>query len=271
MKKIFVFGDLSFKTANSITGKAEWWFHVALAAKFDDQIYVFDPAINPNQILLLEDWASSFNLPLADLDLALCHRDTYIPYDSCDQPQRVNQKEFARVQNTYLFLEWLNIVSLGRNPLLELQEYPPWRQPIYAWRYNRKGMIGNIYINYNESTKEIEYFKLINLDSWGRYDKFPSDKQNNFYWEYIGNTLPFGYLQKPKRVDDERLRYKIGDVFVHENSYLAETEYYMLAATLSDGGLARFPANQQDNYYWKFLGNTYPIQLKGNPHTSAVR
>src|SRR5205823_1645100 len=57
-EKIFVFGNLSVKTANSPDGSVSWWYHVAPIVQIGAEKYVLDPALNPRAPLKLEDWLS---------------------------------------------------------------------------------------------------------------------------------------------------------------------------------------------------------------------
>lgn len=263
VKKIFVFGDLSFNTKNSLLGKVQWWFHVAVATKFNDQIYVFDPAIDASKILPLEDWGSSFNQPIEALTFSICNKNTYIPFDGCNNPEPIDQQEYEKVQTSYLFLESINLVTLGRNPLIELQDNPPWRKPVHVWQTNRRGMKGDIYIHYNKAIGKAEYFQLVNVNFWGQYGDFPNNQQNNHYWKYLGNDAPQNYLQPLKTTTDQKNNHKAGDIFITRSH--SEVEYYRLIEFQEDGSLADFPSDQQDNPYWEYLGNDYPIELKNDP------
>ena len=52
--------------------------------------------------------------------------------------------------------------------------------------HDRKGNIGDIFIYNNPHNEDIEYFRLKPLGSDNRYWYFPTDKQDNQYWEYLG-------------------------------------------------------------------------------------
>ena len=265
-KKVFVFGDLKFNTSNSLIGKSQWWFHVAITAKVNDIVYVIDPAINPSKVLTIEDWANQLG-PIDELTFSICEKDTFIPFDNCINPKPVDPQEFAKTQTSYLVLEWLNILTLKRNPLLELQEHPPWRKQLFAPNKSSRGQVGQVYMNYNETSEEIEYFELVKTNLWGFYGKFPTNQQDNENWRYLGSQLESPYLRKLKSLENYMGRYNIGDIFTNSNQTTGETEYFMLASFDSNNSVVELPINQKDSRYWKYLGNDYPIQLKVTDET----
>lgn len=59
------------------------------------------------------------------------------------------------------------------------------------WGSNdRQGQLGDIYVYDNPYNNEIEFFRLIRLGSEQRYWYFPTDKRDNYFWKYMGTSLP---------------------------------------------------------------------------------
>jgi hypothetical protein len=56
--RVFIFGNLSVKSPNSLDGEVSWWYHTAPVARVRNQVYVFDPSIDPQHPILLQDWAN---------------------------------------------------------------------------------------------------------------------------------------------------------------------------------------------------------------------
>jgi hypothetical protein len=128
--KIFAFGTLKVKTANSVIGEVEWWYHVAPITKVVDAVngtekfYVYDPAIQPKNPMEVTAWLKTMNAP--DIDVAICATDAYDPDSDCAigeaNPTTRAQTEAA----WFLPSEWSRLEELGRNPVDELGAKPPW-------------------------------------------------------------------------------------------------------------------------------------------------
>ncbi len=59
------------------------------------------------------------------------------------------------------------------------------------WGSNdRKANIGDIFVYDNPYTNDVEFFRLINRGSDQRYWYFPINKKDNYYWQYLGTSLP---------------------------------------------------------------------------------
>ncbi len=59
------------------------------------------------------------------------------------------------------------------------------------WGTNdRKANIGDIFVYDNPYTNEVEFFRLINRGGDLRYWYFPIDRKDNYYWQYLGTSLP---------------------------------------------------------------------------------
>lgn len=122
--KIFVFGNLSVDSVNASGGSVSWWFHVVVGYKKDGVAYVFDPSIEPNYPLTLDDWSKRMGPDYKQF--SVCEAGTYGPDDSCDKPMPMNFANAEQKQSGYLSSEWRNLINLGRNPELELGDNPPW-------------------------------------------------------------------------------------------------------------------------------------------------
>lgn len=125
-KKVFVFGDLNVRTANSPTGSVSWWYHVAPIVEVRGQKFVLDPALNAAGPLRLDQWLALQSTTPGELEVAICASGSYSPYDACDREIRGNESEAVRDQQGYLGSEWSRVQSLGRDPNQELGDNPPW-------------------------------------------------------------------------------------------------------------------------------------------------
>ncbi|MGY4532398.1 hypothetical protein ACVW0Y_001522 [Pseudomonas sp. TE3786] len=131
------------------------------------------------------------------------------------------------------------------------------------WGSNdRRGQVGQIYVYDNPYTHKIEYFRLASVDSSGRYGYFPINKKDNEYWEYLGTTLPdFEQATTPLGVWGANDKHgTLGDIYIYNNPYSRQVEYFRLTNLGSDGRYWYFPINQKDNEYWKYLGTDLPTQ-----------
>ena len=125
--KVFVFGDLNVKTDNSTSGQVTWWFHVVPAVKVGEEVYILDPAIEPQKPLLLKEWLERMTLDLTSVKVSVCHPKTYSPYDTCAvEPNAVLGDWGHGDQMSYLEAEWENLIWLKRDPKEELGDNPPW-------------------------------------------------------------------------------------------------------------------------------------------------
>ena len=261
-KKLYVFGDLVADTNNTETGKVAWWFHVVVVVTVGEQVYVFDPAIDPSHVLILDDWISKLGADVDNLKFSLCDANTFGPFNSCDQPSRMPEFVLTFLNGIFLDLEWMNLNKLGREADDELQEHPPWRKQVHAWGVNRrKGVIGDIYIGKNLRRKKDEFFELRNVNANGEYGWFPRNRHHNHYWKYLGTKFNLPYLEPLHEWDEQTRRGRVGDIYVHENHYSGKTEYFLLSGLDYSGRYRGFPTNRSSNYFWKFIGNNYPVHF----------
>ncbi len=129
-KKVFVFGDLDVKTANSPHGSVSWWYHVAPLVEIDGIKYVLDPAIEPKNPLRLDVWLARMNADPDSLEVAVCGSGSYTPGDVCQRESDGFESTAFADQGRYLGAEWYRLKQLGRIPTAELGDSPPWLSPV---------------------------------------------------------------------------------------------------------------------------------------------
>lgn len=121
-KKIFVLGELAFS----------WWYHVALVAKSQGQLYVLDPALSSDGPMLLDDWMKATHNAESDRfksQVAICSPYTYEPTDNCQKTTTMDLERVSTLYaHQYLFLkkEWAYVKRAGYDPYKVLGEEPPW-------------------------------------------------------------------------------------------------------------------------------------------------
>ncbi len=125
--KVFLFGDLRFKTDYAPRGTAFWSYHVALIVRVGEDAYVLDPAIDWSGPLTLAEWIAKQSERPAATRIALCGGATYKPSDRCEtQRARRADPRLEADELRYLTLEWQNLADLGGTPAIELGLAPPW-------------------------------------------------------------------------------------------------------------------------------------------------
>jgi hypothetical protein len=126
--KLFIFGNLSFRTRYSPQGRVYWWYHVVPAVRADGETYVMDPAIEPNRTLLLREWILRMVNDPAQARISVCDSNAYDPYTACRGGTLENARRRAS-QDVPRFLseEWFRVQSLGLDPLRILGNEPPWQ------------------------------------------------------------------------------------------------------------------------------------------------
>jgi hypothetical protein len=123
--KIFAFGNLRVKTANSSRGVVSWWYHVAPIVSVGSEKYVLDPALEAGKPLVLKEWLARMGTP-EKIKIAICGTGTYSPNDNCNKHTDGMELKASAAQKRYLQLERQELLKLGRNPEQELGETPPW-------------------------------------------------------------------------------------------------------------------------------------------------
>ena len=125
-KKIFAFGDLIVNSANSISGSVTWWYHVAVAYRFQQDIYIFDPAISPKHPILIQDWNNKMGGLQTEIRYAICEDRTFDPDADCLHPNITSDEDVEDEQKSYFKAEWSRVFRLNRDPEKELGDLPPW-------------------------------------------------------------------------------------------------------------------------------------------------
>ena len=140
--KLFAFGDLCVNTKNAPGGYVSWWYHTAPIVKDAETNidYVIDPSVDPYTALSLDEWmarVASNTEKCAGTQsrvsqFAICNGYGSSPYDSCNNPARVNFASEAYVmrnQHSYRILEQERQADLGREVEKVLGDSPPWLTP----------------------------------------------------------------------------------------------------------------------------------------------
>lgn len=125
-KKMFAFGNLIAFTDNSPSRQVEWWYHVAVAYRVQDTVYIFDPAIEPSRPLKLVEWHEAVGGNPARVRYSICSTYTFSPMDSCEETMALSREEVLLRQRYFFSAEWERLLELRRSPEKELGEEPPW-------------------------------------------------------------------------------------------------------------------------------------------------
>lgn len=125
-KKIFVFGNLTASTKNTFSGRVQWWYHVAATYRVDTTVYVFDPSIEPERPLTLDEWNFAVGGAQTSVHYAVCAADTFDPNSNCEHPVPTSLSNVVSEQSDFLIPEWERLEHLRRDPSKELGEFPPW-------------------------------------------------------------------------------------------------------------------------------------------------
>jgi hypothetical protein len=124
--KIFAFGDLVVNTGYSTTGEVNWWYHVAIAFRKDDKIFVFDPALQSQKPMTLQEWAASMSNDPKSVMFSVCNRKTIGPFSDCINPKTESKANLAKLEQFFLPLEWQRMITLRKDPEEVLGDTPPW-------------------------------------------------------------------------------------------------------------------------------------------------
>ena len=134
-RKIFAFGSLKFKTLNHPDGMVTWWYHVAPVIRVEQEYYVMDPGMEPLYPLTATEWMNRMGGAEAQIKIAICSPHTYEPDSDCSYPDDSSVRSRNDEVTYYLDEEWERILQLGRMPLLELGDFPPWKN-LVEWNWN---------------------------------------------------------------------------------------------------------------------------------------
>lgn len=125
-KKIFAFGNLIAYTDNSPSRQVEWWYHVAVAYRVQNIVYVFDPAIEPLRPLKLLEWHEAVGGDQARIQYSICSPHTFSPMNDCRETMALSREEVSLRQRYFFNAEWERLMELNRSPDKELGDEPPW-------------------------------------------------------------------------------------------------------------------------------------------------
>lgn len=126
--KLFAFGDLKVKTPNAPGGSVSWWYHVVPIVRVGQNVFVFDPAIEPDHPLTPKEWFAKMADSPQNLTASVCDSYAYAPSSPCfeSDPRNASDTNAINDQMNYLDSEWARIQDLGRDPQRELGDSPPW-------------------------------------------------------------------------------------------------------------------------------------------------
>lgn len=122
--KIFIFGNLNVKTENAYSGSVSWWYHVAVAYQYNNEVYIFDPALEPSKMLDIKVWSKMMGE--SQKEFSICKDSTYSPDSSCGHSQKMSYSDAESEQASFFDREKTNLESLDRNPDEELGDHAPW-------------------------------------------------------------------------------------------------------------------------------------------------
>lgn len=112
--KVFAFGNLRVKTANSPRGVVGWWYHVAPIVQVGGKKFVLDPAIDHGRPMELIEWLSAMGNP-QKMKVSICKSGSYSPGDSCDKETDGLELRGLQTEKHYLKLEEIRMRTLGRS------------------------------------------------------------------------------------------------------------------------------------------------------------
>ncbi|MNJ91133.1 hypothetical protein D3C87_87780 [compost metagenome] len=128
-KKIFVFGNLHANTKNSRYGYVEWWYHVAVTYRVGQTAYVYDPAVNPQNPMTLEEWHRAVGGGgRGNAQYSVCNMETFDPGSACQETRPHATSSTIFEQLGFLESEWDRLIDLRRDPYQELGNNPPWQR-----------------------------------------------------------------------------------------------------------------------------------------------
>jgi hypothetical protein len=148
-----------------------------------------------------------------------------------------------------------------------ISQYIDWIKSVYPevdvlsehafnWSDNdRKGTLGTLYEYDNPYNGDKEYFMLQNVGKDGRYWYFPTNKNNNSNWVYLGTDKKAALeniktLQSFKDWSANGHQGVAGDIYIYYNPYNNATELFRLK---HDGQYWYFPTNKKSNKDWEYL------------------
>ncbi len=137
LQRVYLFGNLLVNTSNHPQGHVRWWYHTALVTRYNGVIYLFDPAIEPQHLITLDDWLTRQDQDISQSQISICHGYTYNVTDPCDGPlQNPGQEALENIKG-FLSLERQRQVWLSRDPGKVLGDEPPWANTQSGFGYDR--------------------------------------------------------------------------------------------------------------------------------------
>jgi hypothetical protein len=126
-KKLFAFGNLVAQTPNTSSGQVSWWYHTVPVVRVGGEVMALDPSIEPKRPLPFAEWVQRMGGSPQDFTFAVCQSGTYTPYSSCYAPPSEDVSAEMQDQDAFLQAEWAREQELGRDPVKELGDQPPWK------------------------------------------------------------------------------------------------------------------------------------------------
>lgn len=124
--KVFLFGDLKLTTPYHPRGKVSFGWHVAIAGRVDDTVYVIDPSVEASRPLALTEWQTRLTGKPERTRFAVCPSYAYAALTECVNAGPGEEKHVERDLQKFLDEEWTRLKRLKRNPEQELGDHPPW-------------------------------------------------------------------------------------------------------------------------------------------------
>lgn len=93
IRKLFVFGEMEFRTSFSPDGKMSFKDHVAAAARNKGKVFLFDPSVSPDAPIELLEWARILdkNSDPDNLEYSLCSPFTFSHNSPADAPSEEHE------------------------------------------------------------------------------------------------------------------------------------------------------------------------------------
>ncbi len=101
----------------------EWWYHVALAYRVANEVYVLDPALEPHRPLKVAEWNFLIGGDKARPKYAICASETFDPSEDCYKPKAYDTDRAFAEQALFFDSEWDRLLKLQREPERELGDF----------------------------------------------------------------------------------------------------------------------------------------------------
>lgn len=124
--KVFIFGNLVVKSKDASQGVVTWWYHVVVAYGHQGTIYIFDPALEPNNLLTVQQWSALMGPE--EKQFSICDDAAFDPYSPCEGGAQLSYEQAQEEQEDFFEPEKENLILLGKNPAEELGDLPIWKR-----------------------------------------------------------------------------------------------------------------------------------------------